>query len=153
MARLVKIFDEKQLLVNLQADTLILIRDCQTIQPIKIFVQCHDILRLTWDIQLKYPREYPEDPECDETALLYLRVLTQELFIGHGAELPKPGFDHYEQNIRRLLRVFRVPKKGFENAKLETGEEIPQETLSDLPKMYVVDASAPGTDPDDTGLV
>lgn len=135
MAHLVKLFNEKQLLVDLQAETLIMIRDCHSIEPIKRFVQCYDILRLTWDIQEKHPKPWP-DLECDESALLYLRTLTQELVICYGPELPRPGFDLFDTNVRRLLRVFGVPRKVFEHARFEDGSDISQETAVDLSPLY-----------------
>lgn len=142
MARLVKLFDERQLLVNMQADTLILIRDCHSIEPIKKFVQCHEILNLTWAIQEKYPRIWPDSPECDESALLHLRILTQELVIGYGAELPRPGFDSFDLNVRRLLRVFGVPKGAFQHARLEDGTEATSANDEpDLPTLFIVDGS------------
>lgn len=137
MAQLVKLFNEKQLLVDLQAESLILIRTCNSIEPIKRFVQCYDILRLTWDIQEKHPKVWP-DLECDEAALLYLRTLTRELIIGYGPELPRPGFDSFDTNVRRLLRVFGVPRKVFENARAEDGTALWQETDVDLSPMHGV---------------
>lgn len=139
MAQLVKLFDEKLLLVNLQADALILIRDCNSIEPIKKFVECYDILKLTWTIQEKFPREYPAAPECDEPALMHLKRITQELFVCHGPELPRPGFDSFDYNIRRLLVVFRVPREAFKNARLEGGGEIPEAPSPDMPRLFGVD--------------
>lgn len=143
MARLVKLFNEKQLLLNLQADTLILIRDCRSIEPIKKFVECHEILKLTWDIQERFPKVWPEPPECDEHALLHLRFLTQELFVGFSPELPRPGFDLYDKNVRILLRVFGVPRKAFIHARCEDGSDLPEEK-PDMPYLYGVDASLRG---------
>jgi hypothetical protein len=139
MSRLVKLFDEKQLLVSLQADALILIRDCNSIEPIKKFVECYDILKLTWTIQEKFPREHPNAPECDEPALMHLKRITQELFVFHGQEVPRPGFDSFDLQIRRLLMVFRVPREAFRYARLESGGEIPEETSANLPPLFGLD--------------
>jgi len=144
MARLVKLYDEKQLLLVLQADTLVLIQGCRTIEPVKRLVTCHEVLQLTFDIQLKYPREAPADLECDEGALLHLKTLTQELCVSYRMELPNPGFDSFSANIRKLLRVFRVPKGRVEDVRLEDGSGIGEAAPAHLSSLYVLAQRDPG---------
>lgn len=144
MAQLVKLFgDERELLTHLQADALILIRDCKSIEPIKLFVEAHDILRLTWDIQIHFPREWPEPPECDEMALLQLKTITQSLFVGHGQELPRPGFDLFSTKVRKLLRLFRVPKGEYLNVRPEVGDWPEAFDEKRMPYLYGLDALPP----------
>jgi len=113
MALLIQLFDEKTLLTTLQSDTLEIIRDCKSIDPIKKLVECHEILRLTQDIQERFPRVMPEPPTCDEAALLHLKNLTQEIFVFYHPELPRPTFDTYTIKIKQLLWTFRIPRWEF----------------------------------------
>lgn len=113
MSPIVKLFDEKLLLKSLQSDSLVIIRSCNTIDPIKILIECHDILKLTLDIQNKYPSEFPELPVFDEDALLYLKFLVKELSRKFHTEMPQPIFFKFNQDMLRLLIAFRVPKENF----------------------------------------
>lgn len=146
MAQLVKLWDEKELLIHLQSDTIVLIRDCKSIEPIKKFVECYDILKLTWSIQDKFPTEWPDTPECDEMALLQLKVLTQQLTTCHWPELPHPGFDVYSTKIIKLLRIFRVPKREYKDARPEFGEfPAEQQTTEEyMPYLLRLDGKPPG---------
>ena len=152
MAQLVKLFDEKKLLVTMQADTLVLIRNCRTIETIKGFVACYDVLKLTWTIQEKFPTDFPDEPECDEGALLHLQDISSELLFKHGPELPRPGFDSFYFNIKKLLRLFRVPRKGLTNVKIQEGRgegRGKDDTTAppNMPALYGLDASHGGPDP------
>jgi hypothetical protein len=111
--QLVKLFDEKHLLGLLKADSMGLIRACFDIGAIKKLVQCHDILDLTLEVQERFPKKFPEPPECDQDALLYLKQITQEINVWHGKEVPRPHFDLFDINVRKLLRVFRVPREEY----------------------------------------
>jgi hypothetical protein len=117
MTNIVRLFDEKNLLITLQQDTLGLIHGCSSVQPVKKFVECYEILHLTWDIQQKFPSIWPAIPECDAGALLHLKTLTRELLIFHGPEIPHPDFDFYTIKINNLLRIFRVPKEEYERTR------------------------------------
>ena len=114
MTDLVKLWDEKALLVKLKQDTLFLIQNATSMEPIKKLVQCYDILDLTLAIQHHFPTVWPELPECDPDALLQLRILTREIFIYHRADVP-PEFDLYTFKVKQLLRIFQVPKEEYEN--------------------------------------
>lgn len=111
MTNLVKLWDEKTLIANLQDDTLSLIRGCKTIPPIKKLIECYEILDLTLEIQNQFPTVWPDLPICDSDALIHLENLIRELAIYHRAELPHPDFDIYNYKIKHLLRLFQVPKE------------------------------------------
>jgi len=104
-----KLYDEGTLVTALQTETIFLIQNCPEIPPIKKLVECHDILKLTFEIYTKYPAD---PPACDEGALIYLKNLTRELSVYHWAILPKPEFPSYRDKILRLLTVFQVPRHG-----------------------------------------
>ena len=110
MAQLVKLWDEKDLLVRLRDDTVLIVQNCLAVPPMKKLIECHDILDLTINIQLQFPTEFPDPPVCDEDALLHLKRLVQEVYIYHRAEVPMPHFISYESKVTTLLRIFRLPK-------------------------------------------
>lgn len=107
---LVKLYEEKDLVVELQTETVGLIRHCSTVDPIKKLVNVYDILKLTLDIANKFPRTLPDLPECDEGALLYMETLTRELVVYHRLDLPTPEFPRYLQKVQRLFRLYHIPR-------------------------------------------
>jgi hypothetical protein len=117
MAQIVKLMDEKTILKDLKQDTMGLIRSCYKVEPVKKFVECYDILDLTLQIQEMYPTQFPKIPECDPSALLHLRTLTQELLVFYWIDLPHPDFGKYTIKVQSLLRLFRLPKEEFEALK------------------------------------
>ena len=106
----VRLYCEKDLLSDLQGRTLKLIHGCQTVEPVKKLVECHEILVLTQTIHEKFPRVYPELPECDIQALLQLKHLLRELLVYHGPYIPHPDFELYHGRVECLFRVFAIPR-------------------------------------------
>lgn len=113
MTQIVRLWDEKLLIGDLKQDTLNLIHGCKAVPPIKKFVECYDILDLTLAIQTKFPTVWPEIPICDADALLHLNTIVRELLIYHGPDIPHPDFDVYTYRVRRLLKIFQVPKEEY----------------------------------------
>lgn len=110
---LVKLHDEKLLLTELKTETVRLIHVCQHVDPIKKLIECHDILKLTFEINEKFPVLPPAPPQCDEPALLHLKMLTRELFVYHRLDFRPPSvFLNYTDKILRLLMVYQIPRKG-----------------------------------------
>lgn len=113
MARIVKLWDEVDLLVKLKTDTLIIIQHCHSIPPVKKLVEAHDILDLSLEIIQKFPVQPPEPATCDEAALLHLDRLIKEVSIYYPQDIPQPKFEIYGMKIKTLLRIFNLPKGGF----------------------------------------
>ncbi|NDC22539.1 MAG: hypothetical protein EBZ49_00190 [Proteobacteria bacterium] len=107
---IVKLYDEVELLRDLQKDTLILIRHCTNIEPVKRFTECYDILGLTIHISKHFPIVANKPPDCDEAALLHLRRITQELGIFYQQDFPRPLFLGYLHKVIRLLTLYQVPR-------------------------------------------
>jgi hypothetical protein len=106
-----KLWDEKTLIIGLETETLKLIHSCPQIEPVKKFVEIHDILHMTLMIQEKFPKLWPDLPECDEGALLYLKTLSHEIYVSYWPVLPQPDYDRYAGRLRTLLRVFQIPRE------------------------------------------
>lgn len=110
MTQLVKLYDERSLLVDLQGRTLSMVHGCTAMDPVKKFVECYDILDLTLSIRDRFPTEFPTLPVCDEDSLLHLKHLTRELLVYHGPYLPHPDFEIYTNRVEILLRIFAIPR-------------------------------------------
>ena len=113
MAQLVKLWDELDLLDKLRQDTLLIIQNCQSVQPVKKLVECHEILDLTHTIILKFPVTPPDAPICDADALLHMKRLVQEINVFYPKDVPRPKFDTYQIKVQTLLRIFRLPREEF----------------------------------------
>ena len=111
MTPVIKLWDERTLLVGLQDETLRMIHSCPAVEPVKKFVEVFDILQMTLVIYEKFPTTWPELPECDVGALLHLKTLSHEIFVSYWPVLPRPAYDEYAQRLRTLLRVFQVPRE------------------------------------------
>jgi hypothetical protein len=105
-----KLWDEKTLIVGLETDTLKMIRSCPEIDPVKKFLEIHEILHMTLLIQEKFPKIWPDLPECDEGALMHLKTLSHEIYVSFWPVLPQPDYDQYAGRLRTLLRVFQIPR-------------------------------------------
>lgn len=114
MAQLIKLWDEKDLLIKLRSDTLIIVQNCQSIPPIKKLIECHDILDLSIQIIEQFPTQKEDGiPVGDSDALLQLKRLVQEIFVYYPTDVPRPAFDTYEMKVKTLLRIFRLPREEF----------------------------------------
>lgn len=110
MAHILKLWDEKDLLIRLRDDTVLIVQNCLAVPPMKKLIEVHDILDLTINIQNQFPTEFPDPPVCDEDAMMHMKRLVQEVYIYHRAEVPMPHFEVYESKIKTLLKIFRLPK-------------------------------------------
>ena len=112
---LIRLGTETELLEGLKIRTLGLIRACPEIAVVKKFVECHDILDLTLSIHQRFPpKDLRRPPECDESALLRLKTVTQELNVMHSRWLPAPEFNpQYVSMVRKLLWLYRLPRDQF----------------------------------------
>lgn len=113
MSSIIRLWDEKTLLSGLQTDTLRMIQGCRAIPPVKKFCEAYDILGLQLEIQIQFPRIYPEIPEVDRDALIHLKQIVAELTVYHGHEVPMPDFMGYRDQVYVLVRLFGK-RCGFE---------------------------------------
>ena len=111
MAHIVKLWDEKDILQRLKADTVLIVQNCKTIPPMKKLIECHDILEMTIAIQNSFQVTFPDPLICDEGALLHLKFLVQEISIYYPREIPQPHFQNYAMKVSTLLRIFNLPKE------------------------------------------
>jgi tripartite-type tricarboxylate transporter receptor subunit TctC len=76
----------------------------------RLLISSYEILDLTLDIQQRFPRVWPDLPECDEAALLELLTFTRELYVFWRLQMPQPDFDRYSQEVKVLLNLFQIPR-------------------------------------------
>jgi hypothetical protein len=112
MGGLIRLWDESKLLFDLRDRTIVIIRGCQEIGPIKKLVECHDILDMTIDIQKRFPTEFPDTPEYDVGAMNRLKHLTSEIFVWYSPTLPQPDFEIYSLGVHRLIHSFEFQSIG-----------------------------------------
>lgn len=110
MTRIIKLWDERDLICRLKNDTLLLIHASKTIQPIKKLVEASDILDLTLSINERFPTNPPDLPICDEAALLRLKQISAELYVYHRQEVPPDHLILFDDKVRTLLAVYRLPR-------------------------------------------
>lgn len=116
MTRLIKLWDEKDLIIRLQGDTLILIHAARSIQPVKKLVEASEILDMTLWLNQKYPTEPPDLPVGDEGALLRLREISFELSVYHRQDIPVDHVMMFGDKIKTLLALYRLPKENFDRS-------------------------------------
>lgn len=114
MTRLIRLWDEKDLIIKLKSDALIIIHAATTIQPVKKLVEATDILDLTLLLNEKYPTAPPDLPVGDEGALLRLREISFELYCYHRNEVPVDHVIMWDGKIKTLLAIYRLPKENFD---------------------------------------
>jgi hypothetical protein len=107
-------WDERTLITRLQVETLKLIHATQSLLPIKRLVEAAEILDLTRDINDRFPVQPPDLPICDEGALIRLDNICSELYVCYRQELPIDMLVLYNNNVRTLLMVYRLPKDQFD---------------------------------------
>lgn len=113
MTRLIKLWDEKDLILKLKNDTLVLIRNATTIPPVKKLVEANEILDLTQRIMILFPSDFPDPPIGDEGALMRLREIAFELSVLHRFELPVDHTLMFDSKVKTLLKIYRLPKERF----------------------------------------
>lgn len=111
---IIRLRDEKDLIIRLKKDTLILIHASPKIEPIKRLVEASDILDLTLDINQRFPTVPPDLPICDEPALMRLREIGIELYLYHRIDIPVQHLELYGDKITALLTLFRLPRYKFD---------------------------------------
>lgn len=117
MTRLIRLWDEKDLIICLKSDALILIHASTAIPPVKKLVEATDILDLTLLLNERFPTEPPDLPVGDECALMRLREISFELYVYHRLELPVDHVVMWDNKIKTLLAIYRLPKENFDRSK------------------------------------
>ncbi len=110
---IIRLRDEKDLIIRLKRDTLTLIHVSPQIEPIKKLVEASEILDLTLDINQRFPTTPPDIPIGDEPALMRLRQIGIELYLFHRQEIPAQHLELYADKITALLALFRLPRDHF----------------------------------------
>lgn len=113
MIKLVKLYDEVELMTSLKTDTVVLIKKTNFVEAMKRLIMAHDIIVLNLDIQERFRSSVEDLPIWDDAALNDLKNIRRELIVYYQNQFsPTQSLYDYCKKMGHLFQAIDIRKRA-----------------------------------------